>query len=424
MLYAFQLKGDAGVSIAADKSEPTTLLRESQNWPDLSTPLPSETDSRSARRHVVAMVCDAVLPYSQGGREYRYRELTRRLAEQADVHMYTMKWWDGPRVRIENDITFHAISRLVPMYVEQRRSLRQALVFGISCIRLLYQRFDVLEADNIPFVQVFILRLITFLKRRRFVVTWHEVWGKEYWCEYLGRIGVLAYFVEKLAMHLPDHILAASPQTADRLRAVVGPWKSISLAIHGIDLDEVLAVSPSTESCDITVVGRLMDHKRVDMLLEAVALLHADGIPVTCRVIGNGPERDALHERATVLAISPYVDFRHDIGEQKDVYALLKASRVCVFPSAREGFGVAVVEALACGVPVVTTSAPDNLSQHIVARSERGTVCEPSARGIAEAVRDALVGRDMADGPLIPESWLSEYSWDAIAGQVSAALFV
>lgn len=412
------------MSIATEKSRPDVLSQKQGDWEGLPQSTPSGKLPEASRRHVVAMVCDAVLPYSQGGREYRYRNLTQRLARHADVHMYTMKWWNGPRVRIVNGITFHAISRLVPMYVEQRRSLRQAFVFGISCIRLLRQEFDVLEADNIPFVQIFVLRIITFLKRRRFVVTWHEVWGKKYWCEYLGLIGVLAYLVEKLAMHLPDHILAASPQTADRLRTAVGPQKPISLAIHGIDLDEVAAVTPSPESCDVTVVGRLMDHKRVDMLLDSIAILHADGARVTCRVIGDGPERDALHDKATALGISDYVDFRHDVSEQKDVYALLKASRVCVFPSAREGFGVAVVEALACGVPVITTSAPDNLAQHVVARSERGTVCEPSARKIAEAVSDVLDRRDVADGPLTPEPWLEEYSWDAIANQVLEALMV
>ena len=69
------------------------------------------------------------------------------------------------------------------------------------------------------------------------------------------------------------------------------------------------------------------------------------------------------------------MDFRHDVGEQKEVYALLKASRVAVFPSAREGFGIAVLEALACGVPVVTTSAPANLARHLVTRASQGTVC-------------------------------------------------
>lgn len=376
------------------------------------------------RRRVIALVCEVVLPYHHGGRELRYQELTRRLAEHADVHVYTMHWWNGPRVHQKNGVTFHAISRLIPLYVKQRRSVRQAFFFALSCIRLLRYDFDVLSADNIPFLQVFVLRLVTMLKRKRFVVTWHEVWGRSYWRQYLGIVGIAAWLIEVIAMRMPDHILAASPQTAERLRASLGRRGEISLAIHGIDLDKVSSVSPAPDHSDIAVVGRLMEHKRVDMLLDAVALLHADGLRVTCRVIGDGPERDALHRKAAALGIANAVNFRHDVSGQNDVYALLKAARVCVFPSAREGFGVGVVEALACGVPVVTTSTPDNLAQHIAARSERGTVCEPSAPAIADAVKVVLKEAEANDGPYIPESWLREYSWDAVAHQVAEALQV
>lgn len=383
------------------------------------------TDSRVGdRRRIVAHVCEAVLPFHHGGRELRYQELTRRLAEYADVHVFTMQWWHGPRVHKEDDITFHAITRLIPLYVKQRRSLRQAFFFAVSCIRLLRYDFDVISADSIPFLQVFVLRLVATLKRRRLVVTWHEVWGLSYWRQYLGVAGIFAWLIEVIAMRMPDHILAASPQTAERLRASLGERAAISLAIHGIDLDKVISVPPAAELCDITIVGRLMEHKRVDMLLDAVALLHADGLPVTCRVIGDGPERDALYKQAATLGIADVVEFRHDVGDQEDVYALLKAARVCVFPSAREGFGVAVVEALACCVPVITTSAPDNLSQYIAARSERGTVCEPSASAIADAVKTVLKEHQADDEPPVPESWLREYSWDAIAHQFSQALHV
>jgi glycosyltransferase involved in cell wall biosynthesis len=382
----------------------------------------SGADSRPIQKLVVAMVCDAVLPYHHGGREHRYQELMRRLVDRADIHMYTMQWWSGPRIRRENGITFYAISPLIPMYNKQRRSLRQALVFGISCMRLLRQEFDVLEADSIPFIQVFILRLVTWLKRRRFVVTWHEVWGIKYWRQYLGILGILAWMVEELAMKLPDHILAASPQTAERLRASLGDRSNISLAIHGIDLDKVITVMPASQRSDITVVGRLMEHKKVDLLLDAVALLHGEGQPVTCRVIGDGPERGNLHQRAVSLGIRESVEFLHDVREQKDVYALLKASRVCVFPSEREGFGVAPVEAMACGIPVITTSAPDNLSQYVVARSGHGLICEPTVVEVAKAIRTVLGERGADEGPFEPESWLREYSWDAIASQVSEAL--
>lgn len=377
------------------------------------------------RKPVVALVTDAIYPYHRGGKELRYFELSRRLTRYADVHVYTMNWWKGARVRVREGVTYHGISPLFPLYTKGRRSVSEALLFSLACVRLLFRRFDVVEADHMPYFQIFALRLVTSLRRKRLVVTWHEVWSRPYWREYLGPLGVLAWYVERLAMALPDQIIAASPQTAEALRAALGPRASVMAAPNGIDLDAVQAAYPDAETTDIVVVGRLMSHKRIDLLLEAVARLHAEGMPVTCRIVGDGPERDSLRSLAQSLDVAHAVDFRHDVGEQKEVYALLKAARVAVFPSAREGFGIAVLEALACGVPVVTTSAPANLARHLVTRASQGYVCEPSAAAIAEAVRTWLAG-----GPAGPggspagrdDAWLAEYSWDAITERVAGAL--
>ena len=165
-----------------------------------------------------------------------------------------------------------------------------------------------------------------------------------------------------------------------------------------------------------------MAHKRVDLLLDAVALLHADGMPVTCRVIGDGPERLSLRRQARALGIDHAVDFRPDVGEQDRLYALMKAAKVFVFPSAREGFGIAVLEALACGLPVVTTSAPDNLARHLAARSSASIICDPSAPAVAAAVKRVLAGRGSGDADRLGEPWLAEYSWDATARRVAEAL--
>ncbi|HEX4063336.1 MAG TPA: glycosyltransferase family 4 protein [Streptosporangiaceae bacterium] len=392
------------------------------------------------RRPVVAMVSDAIYPYNPGGKELRYHELTRRLADRADVHVYTMRWWQGPRTRVEDSVTFHAISPLLSMYAGTRRSLKEAALFALACLRLITRRFDVLEADHIPYLQIIALRLVATVRRKRFVVTWHEVWGPQAWREYLGRpLGTAAWFTEWLAMRLPDHIIAASAQTAQRLRGVLGEGAQITVAPNGIDLDAVATITPDLAGTDLVVVGRLLNHKRVDMLLAAVALLHRDGLPVTCRVIGDGPERERLHQVARELGIGHAVDFRHDVAEQKDVYALVKSARVFVSPSAREGFGIAVLEALACGLPVVTTSDPDNLAQHLAARSARSVVCDPSAPAVAAAVRIVLarpdaaaslhgVSTDVANPDVAnpdvadpDDAWLADYTWDAITDLVAGA---
>lgn len=373
---------------------------------------------------IVALVSDAIFPYHYGGREIRYHELTRRLAGRAELHLYTMHWWDGPRVRKDEGVTLHGISRLYPMYTRNRRSLRQAIFFSVACMRLLASRFDVLEADHMPLLQILVLRFVATVKHKRFVVTWHEVWGHSYWRQYLGRAGLIAWFVEYLAMRLPDHIIAASSHTAERLFDRLGARASITIAPNGIDLEAVRRTYPHHTGTDLVVVSRLMPHKRISMLLEAVALLHAEGISVTCRVIGDGPERESLQDQARTLGVAGAVEFRHDVREQKEVYELVKAAKVFVLPSAREGFGIAVLEALACGVDVVTTSAPDNLAQHLVARSAHGTICDSTASAIADAVKPLLAARGSSAGEDSGDAdlWMAEYNWDAMVERVITAL--
>ena len=147
-----------------------------------------------------------------------------------------------------------------------------------------------------PYFQIFALRLVAAIRRKRLVVTWHEVWSKSYWRQYLGPLGVLAWH-HRAARHghaRSDH-RGLPADRGRRCGTILGPEAAVMAAPNGIDLDAVHAAHPDAEATDIVVVGRLMSHKRIDMLLEAVALLHAEGMQVTCRVIGDGPEREDLH---------------------------------------------------------------------------------------------------------------------------------
>jgi len=235
---------------------------------------------------------------------------------------------------------------------------------------------------------------------------------------------VIAWLVERVSMSLPDRLIAASEQTAERLSVILGDRASICVVPNGIDLDAIQHSYPDAAKVDLVTVSRLLPHKNVGLLLDAIALLHAAGVPVTCRVIGEGPLRESLHAQARRLGIDDAVEFRNDVWEQKDVYALIKAARVAVFPTSREGFGIAVLEAIACGVPVVTTSAPDNLAQYLVQRSAKGVVCAPTAMGIADALRGLFAQCDSraAAVPAARDAWLAEHGWDAAADRVADVL--
>jgi glycosyltransferase involved in cell wall biosynthesis len=371
-------------------------------------------------RPTIALVTDAIAPFHRGGKEQRYQELSTRLSERADVHVYTMKWWQGPRTRRDGAITYHAISPLLPLYSGGRRSIKQAIVFALCCLRLAFASFDALEADHMPYMQLISLKLVSLLKRRRLVVTWHECWGPAYWREYLGPAGLIGWMCERLAMRLPDLIIAASPETARRLEEYTGGQTPVVVAPNGIDLDVIDRVAPADNRADLVVVGRLLPHKRLDLLFDALAILKQEGMPTTAHVVGSGPQLASLREHAVRSGVDELVEFDQGIADQAALYAALKAARTAVFPSEREGFGIAVLEALACGVPVITTSAPDNLARHLVERADgAGLVCEPTPEALAEAIRASLQRGERGDPD---REWLREYDWAAITESVATAL--
>jgi glycosyltransferase involved in cell wall biosynthesis len=377
----------------------------------------------SRSKPIVAMVTDAIAPFHNGGKEQRYRELAPRLLAYADVHVYSMHWWDGPRTMVQDGVTYHAICPFVPLYAGGRRSIPQALLFSLACLRLCFARFDVLEADHMPYIHLLALKLVTLVRRKRFVVTWHEVWGPHQWADYLGPAGRIAWWLERWSMSLPDCIVAASPQTAERLRQQTNGSAQVVTAANGVDLALIARVPAAADSVDVISVGRLLGHKRFDLLIDCVALLADGGNPRRCRIVGDGPDREALHLQAERLGVGHLVDFRHDVDSPAELLSLVKSSRLFLFPSEREGFGIAALEAIACGVPVITTSAPDNLARELVGRSARGVICDPTAAALATAVACSAA---QDDDPLETggDDWLAEYDWTTVAECVADALMV
>jgi L-malate glycosyltransferase len=365
----------------------------------------------------IAFVSDAIYPYNKGGKEKRIYELSTRLAKRGhNVHIYCMKWWRGKNTRIEEGVTLHAISKLHPLYSGKRRSIRQAVFFGLSCLRLINEDFDVIDVDHMPHLVLFPLKLVTILKRKELIVTWNEVWGREYWVEYMGILGNVAYAVERLSVLAPDRIISISRHTTTKLTTTLSSRKDIVTIPMGIDYQAIQKVRPSGNRSDIIFAGRLLSHKNVDILIKSVSVLKPEFPNIACYIVGEGPEKNNLVRLTQELGLEDNITFFDFLADHSALFALMKSSRVFVLPSTREGFGIVVLEANACGIPVITTNHEDNASQYLI-DDTNGIVCTLDDREVARSIALILNGNFSLDGTNVAAS----YDWQNITSQIETA---
>ena len=367
----------------------------------------------------IAVVSDAVMPFHKGGKEMRIYHLTKELVRLGfQVDIYTMKWWGEGKTYQENGITYHAISRRYALYAGSRRSIPQAVLFGLSCLKMLRYDFDILEVDHMPVFPLFSSKIVSILKRRPLYATWHEVWGKRYWQTYLGTYkGVLAYCLERLSVIMPNHIIAVSEQTQQQLRLILRYHGPISLVGNAVDTKQISAIPPAKNTVDVLYVGRLLSHKNVDLLVRAVGQIKPAFPNIQCVIVGTGPEEAALKDLIKKLKLSDHVRMLGFVASDEDVKAQMKSSKVFVSPSSREGYGITVLEALTCGSRIVTVNASENAARFLV-NEANGTVCEPTVDDLARALT-----KELQKTPAIKSSFigLDAYDWSFSAKRLSEA---
>ncbi|HTH93051.1 MAG TPA: glycosyltransferase family 4 protein [Candidatus Paceibacterota bacterium] len=359
----------------------------------------------------LAFVSDAVYQFNKGGKEKRLYDLTIQLAKEGyDVTIYCMKWWKGPYTIQDQGVTLSAISSYYPLYIGNRRSLKQALFFSLSAFKLLTKSFDILDVDHIPHTVLLVTKFVCMLKRKKMIATWHEVWGKKYWREYLGfTFGSIAYFIEKISATLPDSIISVSDHTTAELKNILGIKNRVVTIPNALDLSFMKKILPSTQS-DIIFAGRLLPHKNVGTLLHAIAEIKKDSPAIKAYIVGDGPQKEYLEKMSDSLNISDAVTFTGFLDKQEDVYALMKASKVFVLPSDREGFGITVIEANAIGLPVVTVNAKHNAAKDLIINNDNGMISDLNAEALADTIKKVLASRKPGE---YYEHFSEPYSWEA-----------
>jgi glycosyltransferase involved in cell wall biosynthesis len=232
--------------------------------------------------------------------------------------------------------------------------------------------------------------------------------------------------IRKYVLRHTDHILSRSPDATAvvRARGYTGPVTPIG---YGVDLatfspaPESAALSSRSDSFKIGYVGRLIEEKGLDDALDAIG---ASEMPISFSIMGEGPHEPRLRERVQQLGLGERVTFR-GWGPPADVAAFLQGLDALVLltrttNAVREQFGRVIIEAQACGVPVIGSTCgaiPDVVGDGGWIVGER----DPASLGqLLKAIsQDATLVR--AKGLAARKNVEARFTYDAVATAIHAA---
>lgn len=140
-------------------------------------------------------------------------------------------------------------------------------------------------------------------------------------------------------------------------------------------------------------IGSLVQVKRWDRLLIVAAQLKREGLDFRVRLVGDGPLRNSLERQAVDLGIGHCIEFA---GQRSDISSLLSAATVLVHPSESEGCPNVVMEAMACGRPVVSTDVGD--ARYLVEDGKTGFVVQNGDdKALARRIATVITNRELCE---------------------------
>jgi glycosyltransferase involved in cell wall biosynthesis len=172
--------------------------------------------------------------------------------------------------------------------------------------------------------------------------------------------------IERLLARGTDRLVAISPRIEADLcsRYRIGRVDQWAVVPLGFDLDSLVAIDADARAAarrqlglnptvpTVSIVGRLTAIKQHELFLQVANAVHGRQPAAIFLVVGDGERRAELEALANSLGLSAHVRF---LGWRQDLSTIYAATDVCVLTSRNEGTPVAIIEALAAGVPVVST---------------------------------------------------------------------
>lgn len=345
-----------------------------------------------------------------GGGDIQAWEWARYMAQRGAQVTYVCSGYPGlPKHEVMEDVRvlragsgLMLTCRAIGHYLRHRKSFD-----------LVYE--DVIGGSRLPF-------LSALYARKPIIVAWHQVNRELFYDNYPAPLAFVLSNVEKMLAWLYRHTLVWAPSEAvkEQLHRELGlPLDSIHVIPASIP-DEWFAATQQATSRPPTVIciSNLRRYKAIHTLIEAFPLVQKEVPEARLIIVGRPVEEDyeaELRSLASGLGIAETTEFHIGISEEEKS-ALLQRSRVLALPSRREGFGIVVLEANACGVPVVASSGvPEGAVRH-----EHNGLRYPFgdtnalARSISRLLKDDTLHTRLSRNSL---AFAREFSWSRVGAQ-------
>jgi glycosyltransferase involved in cell wall biosynthesis len=204
--------------------------------------------------------------------------------------------------------------------------------------------------------------------------------------------------LERMLLLRPSLFLFESAYSGRIFREKIGKPNGLVRVIHnGVAQSEFEPVVTAPDATDIVFIGEFRPVKGIDILIDAIARLHAAGRTVTATLVGSGPDEAALKAQVRRLSLQDSIRFAPAMPARK----ALTLGSVMVIPSLAESLPYVVLETAAAGMPLITTNVggiPEiygPLSSALVEAGNTEALTEAIARTLDNPARAATLAADL-----------------------------